>query len=188
MIGRRKLAAAVGLDDKMPPDALEVPTVEQETDFSCGAAALLAVLRFFDVDDGRDEGELYGELGTTPEDGTIPEKMVRAANRRGLRANWRPSITVDDLRDGVADGVPVILNVQEWDERPKEPEEHTEDGHYVVLVGVDEDAAYVMNPSVGRYEAIPLGELEERWHDDGAEHGGIFIMAPRRAKGRTVQS
>lgn len=154
---------------------LEIAPVEQETDFSCGAAALLAVLWFFGVGEDLEEDDLYAQLGTTPEDGTNAENIARVAQDYGLRANWRTGVSIDDLRRAVAEGVPVILDLQALEEEPDEPSEHYADGHFVVVVAVDGDAVEYMDPAIGDYASLSIADLEERWHDVEGERGAIFV-------------
>src|SRR5580693_3941534 len=63
----------------LPPNRIAVPTVKQETDFSCGAAATLALLRFWKWEKYAlvDESALYATLQTTDARGTEPEPMVQ---------------------------------------------------------------------------------------------------------------
>ena len=69
---------------RLPHDALGVPLVRQQTDYSCGAAAMAMALRYFDAWDGPEE-ELYAVLGTHPEHGTLPEDMARLRNALACR-------------------------------------------------------------------------------------------------------
>lgn len=151
---------------------LAMPKVEQETNFSCGAAALLSVLRYFEVPVA-DERQLYADLGTNARTGTAPEEISRVANEVGLMANWRTGVEVRDLRDAIAEGVPVILDVQEPEDGVVKP--RLPDGHYVVLAGIDQKTATIMNPSGGKLERLPLSVLYERWIDTDGVRGGIFI-------------
>lgn len=167
--------------NKVPPaGALSVPTVAQEDDWSCGAAALLAVLRFFRATTSTRPRALYSELGTNAKDGTSPEAIVKAANAHGLRANWRTGISLNDLLDAAKEKVPVILDIQEpeGDVKPTLP-----DGHYVVLVGAEifsdgQRFLHVMNPSGGKYETLPARDLLKRWVDVEGARGGVFCMGP----------
>jgi predicted double-glycine peptidase len=154
----------------MPEDALAVPLTGQDTDYSCGAAALLAVLRYWGVGQDVEESDLYEDIDTTERDGTPPDAMAEEAEARGLKANYRGDVTTDDLKDALTAGLTVILDIQSGDDPSSD-----DDGHYVVLVGMDDANAYVMDPaSGGSYAWVPLDELDERWHDD-EDHGALFI-------------
>lgn len=124
------------------------------------------MLRYWRAFDGA-EKDLYGVLGTTPADGTEPPKLVEAARRYGLRARWAENLEPADLRRALARGEAAILDIQAWpDKPPKSWRDDWDDGHYVVLVGMDDSFAYFMDPSTEKsYAYIPLRELPERWHD-----------------------
>lgn len=152
--------------------ALMVPTVAQRTDFSCGAAALQAVLIYNGIH-VNNERTLYKALGTTPQDGTAPEKIADVARKFGLKANWRTGIEVADLRAAIDAGVPVILDVQEPVDGKTKPS--LPDGHYVVLMGIDDQRVMYMNPSGGKVDTLPHAELINRWRDVDGVRGGIFV-------------
>lgn len=154
---------------------LPVPKVEQQTDFSCGAAALLSVFRYFKIRVDNEE-QLYADLGTNAKTGTAPEMISAVANEFGLRANWRTGIDIRDLRDAIAENVPVIMDVQDPEDGKVKP--RLPDGHYVVLCGIDSSDAFIMNPSGGKIERLKLSTLYERWIDVDGVRGGIFCMPP----------
>jgi predicted double-glycine peptidase len=163
-----------------------VPLVRQATEYSCGAAALLATLYYWQVTD-ENESELYGPLHTTPEEGTSPQHIVDVAQSYHLDARIAEGLKVDDLRAALAAGESVIIDLEAWHEGAGKVDWSAdwEDGHYVVLVGLDEQFLYVMDPSArAGYGYVPLAELDARWHDeetlpDGGSrryvHAAIFI-------------
>jgi predicted double-glycine peptidase len=169
------------LPPKLPKDALPVPLVEQDTDYSCGAAALLAVLRYWQAQPTTCEEDLYGPLNTTPEDGTDPVHIEAVARAHGLDAAYRTELELDDLRQALGDGDTVILDLQAWrDDDTGDWATDWDDGHYVVLIGMDDTYVYVEDPSSeGVYGWIPLDDLPDRWHDEDhdvrAVHPAIVI-------------
>lgn len=157
----------------LPPGALRVPNVRQATTHTCGAAALLAVLGYWGAYDGT-ESSLAKRLGSEPVEGTKVAAIVKAARELGLEAEAREKMTVEDLRAALGRGDTVIVNLQAWADWESEAPplrgeawgRRWEDGHYVVLVGMDEANAYFMDPSVLSGRAwVPLSELPHRWHD-----------------------
>ena len=158
----------------LPADYLPVPITEQETSYSCGAAAALAVLRYWRVYAG-DERSLYELRGTRPRDGTPPDNLARGLSWFGLESALRENMTLEDLRLALRRGDSVILDIQAWREDDDTPwSARWEDGHYVVLAGMDEHYAYFMDPSTPqRYTYLPLAELLERWHDYEDRDGQI---------------
>ena len=177
--------------DRLPPGALPVPLFRQATNYSCGAAALQSVLSYWGVYDGR-EGQLYGPLGTTEAEGTAPAGIVRVARQYGLVATLREYVPLTALRRALAHGETVIIDLQAWrDPHSTLPwSQNWEDGHYVVLAGMDSRQAYVMDPSTSAaYVYLPLTELVARWHDYNNRqgfrreyhHAAIFIHGDRPA-------
>lgn len=160
----------------LPADALGVPLHEQETDYSCGAAALLSVLRYWNVFSGK-ESDLYGPLGTDPRQGTEPPKLEQVARAMGLKAQLRKGMSVHDLREALARGETVIVDIQAWREGATANipwEQDWEDGHYVVLIGIDRANAYFEDPVLDdAYAYIDLNELPRRWHDYEDRNGTV---------------
>lgn len=178
-----------------PPPLLRlVPDVRQSTTYSCGAAALQAVLCAWGIDSR--EQALMDELGTTESAGTAPEAIAAAARARGLRATLVENTDLAALEAAAARGIPAIVAIQAWtDTRPAGFSwlDDWEDGHYVVVLGLDDDNVYVEDPSLlGTRGMIPRPEFLDRWHDytgeppfDATDRAwrrlGIFIEGARPA-------
>jgi predicted double-glycine peptidase len=154
------------------PRLVPVPLISQASPWTCGPAALMAVLVYFGVFDDA-ESRLDAELGATPEDGTRVRELVAAARRFGLLADARTSLELDDLKDELARGAVVIVAMQAWSQRTvTDWRSHWEDGHYVVVVGVSDDRVYFMDPSVRTgYAYLPRADFVDRWHDYDFESG-----------------
>ena len=164
--GGRALTAA------RAPRLVPVPLISQSSPWTCGPAALMAVLVYFGVFDDA-ESRLDAELRATPEDGTHVRDIVAAARRFGLRADARTGLAPDDLSRELSRGAVVIVAMQAWaTEKVTDWRSDWEDGHYVVVVGVSDERVYFMDPSVRTgYAYLPRAEFVDRWHDydrDGA--------------------
>jgi predicted double-glycine peptidase len=189
----RPSSHAHGHKPVLPQHVLNVPIVRQEEDYSCGPAALRAILQYYGLFSGREQ-QLYKLLDTSTEQGTLPENIALGARRFGLSATIEQWMTIDRLRSLNSAGKLVILELQAWrdDDRPTSPWRDTwDDGHYVVLIGLDAEFAYFMDPSTGdAYTYLPLGELLERWHDynpirkDPREHRDIQLGVVISGAGR----
>ncbi len=174
---------------QLPKQALKLSIFEQKTDYSCGAAALLSVLRYWKVYFGSEKA-LYPILGTTPKDGTNPGGLVRGAQHFGLQAEFKTELRLSDLELAIAEGQTVILDLQAWPDNYDQPWiDRWEDGHYVVLMALDETYLYAMDPSTGgAYTYLSKAEFLERWHDYEIENGkrvqyfheGIFIHGDKQ--------
>lgn len=165
---RRQAEVIFPSTPSLPPQAFGVPLVRQQTGYSCGPAALLALLKFFGVWNGAEQ-PLYPILQTSTAEGTLPEALADGAAHFGLGAAVEQGMTIARLRTVLASGRLVILEFQAW----RSPEQLATrwrdiwtEGHYAVLIAIDDRFAYFMDPSTdGAYAFMPLPELEERWHD-----------------------
>jgi predicted double-glycine peptidase len=151
-----------------------VPLVEQPVDFSCGSAALFACLLYW-LGEGAglnatSESELWGAIGIDAETGAEPEALAKVALELDLDAVPVMDLTIDDLRQCLEAGITAILCVQAWKKSDVRYRADYEDAHYVVLVGLDDEKATVMDPWLeNAYGKIPLDQLALRWHNPDSE-------------------
>ena len=169
-----------------------MPEVKQRSDYSCGNAAALSILRYWRWSDFAEVGErqLYAPLETTEQGGTEPEPMAQFFRRCGLDAQYRwGDVAVTELERAVDAREPPVVDLQAWRDDERRPWRETWDsGHYVILVGYDAERLFFFDPSVlakGEYVYFPRDELEERWHDTTGtadtkvEHMAIFVRGGR---------
>jgi predicted double-glycine peptidase len=143
-----------------------VPDVIASNSYSCGPAATQAVLMFYGIWGHQDE--YAKELGTTPDAGTNPGAIVAFLKKKGLDAELKQDLSLDDLRRYVDDGVPVIIDFQAWHDwtATHDYTAEWEDGHYGVLTGYDDHAFYIEDPSLlGTVGFVEADDLLARWHD-----------------------
>lgn len=164
----------------------------QSTEYSCGASALQSVLSYWGKD--LDEEELMKLLKTTSETGTYPEDILRVARELGFVAELKENLSIEDLEKSTSKGIPVIALGQAWRSRAdakKAPEEDWQDGHYIVILAVDEDYVYFEDPFIRMGKGfIPKKKFEKHWHNIGGRtpsdtskqtHLGIIIKGERPA-------
>ena len=156
----------------LPPNVVHVPTVKQATDFSCGPAAALSILRFWRPDTyaSVDESDLYKPMETSPAKGTEPEPIEEYLKRTaGLDASYvHGDVTLAQLERALDAREPPIVDLQAWRDTQDRWVDVWDAGHYAILVGYDKEHLFFMDPSVltqGPYAYIPRSELDERWHD-----------------------
>lgn len=138
----------------------------QSTEYSCGASALQAVLSYWGKD--LDEDDLMTLLHTTPETGTYPDDIVRVALILGFKAEVKENLTLDEVEAATAQGIPVIVLSQAWRSQRDSAasvEEDWQNGHYVVVLSVDEDYVYFEDPYVRMGKGfMPRESFEQHWH------------------------
>jgi predicted double-glycine peptidase len=165
----------------------------QITDYSCGASALRIVLSYWGRD--VDEAELMELLHTNAEVGTNPEDIVNGARSLGFDAQLFENLTLDQLERLTADGNPVIVLGQMWRserELARPLEDVWDNGHYVVVLGVDTDYVYLQDPYIQMGKAFATRKsFEDHWHqvmggnlgkNRKLIHLGIVIRGKRPAK------
>lgn len=156
----------------LPKNHLRIPIIRQATNYSCGAAAMLSILTYWNLSDSN-ESSLYADLGTSEENGTHPEKMVDLGRQAGLNAHMSKFTKISELRSALRMGFTVILDFQAWrEDTDVDWKDRWEDGHYSILMAMDDENIYLMDPSTAAgYTYIPISEFEDRWHDYEIEDG-----------------
>lgn len=141
-----------------------VPQVPQTTDYSCGAAALAAVLSYYGV--ATDERQVMREARSDPQEGTPPLALQRVARAHGLQAEIRTGMTIAQVTGYLDRGAPVILDIQAYAKDPRGYATNWEDGHYVVAIGYDSKGLLFMDPSLPKATGyLTRAELLARWRD-----------------------
>ena len=175
----------------LPANLVRVPVVKQRRDFSCGAAATLKLLRYWRAEAYElvEENVLYAPLQTTEARGTEPEPIVALLRENGLDAVYRhDDVTVTDLERAVDAREPPIVDLQAWSDCGAPWRETWDAGHYVVMVGYDDERVFFADPgnlTPSGYAFLTRGELEERWHDltgdanRPVERMAIFVRGAR---------
>lgn len=180
-------------EEKLPKECIVVPSVRQIKNYSCGAAATLAVLRYFEVDEGRKEKDLFDPL-KTGKNGTDRENIVKLFNDCGLEAESKTGVSTKELEKWISPSQLALVCIQAWEDKEEDPvplEESMNDGHYCVCVGFDDKRVYFMDPSNSvnkdSFGFIGRDDFEERWHDIGEDgkrqdHQTILISGPKPKK------
>jgi len=190
------LAGAPSVSPLLPSSLFAaVPDVRQSTGYTCGAAALQAILAYWGTEEREDR--LAARLHSTPEAGTHPLEIIRVAREFGLTPDLREGLDLADLERALADGTTVIVDLQAWRDRIDLPWTETwDDGHYMVLLGMDAANLYFEDPSLlGARGVVPRAEFVDRWHDYEGEppldptdrkyvHMAIFLKGSRPAAAR----
>ncbi|MCX6560831.1 MAG: cysteine peptidase family C39 domain-containing protein [Candidatus Aminicenantes bacterium] len=159
--------AAAAAKDPAPLLLAGVPDVRQSTVYSCGASVLQAVLQYYGQESREDA--LMKECRTTAALGTQPGQIIKAARARGLQAELKEGLDLNALEAALWRKIPVICAIQAWADSEKPGfswAKDWEDGHYVIVIGLDGKNVYVEDPSIlGSRGVIPRTEFLERWHD-----------------------
>jgi ABC-type bacteriocin/lantibiotic exporter with double-glycine peptidase domain len=161
-------------EPELPANYMQLPIIRQASGYSCGAAAMSSILHYWGLIDSG-ERALYADLGTTPEEGTHPKRMLAYGESLGLKTRWKLHTTLADLREWLANGETVVVDFQAWrEDKNTDWKDLWEDGHYAVAIALDDHYIYLMDPSTASgYTYIPLDEFQDRWRDYENENGQV---------------
>lgn len=128
----------------------------------CGPACLKMILDYYGIE--KTEQEL-AELCKTDKDlGTDDQGIKQAAESFGLKVEIHNNSSFDDIQTWLDKEVPVIVN---WFTRGRNdyPNSEVADGHYSVVVGLDEEFIYLQDPEIGDMRQIDRDDFMRVWFD-----------------------
>lgn len=129
---------------------LQIKPFRQKTGF-CGPACLKMVLSYYGIE--KTEKELAVIANTTKKDGTPESGMIDAAKNLGLNVELKNDCTMKDLEIYVKEKkIPVIVA---WFS------EYV--GHYSVVVDIDQENIYLMDPELGHMKAMTRARFKTLW-------------------------
>ena len=146
---------------------LNVPNVNQPSNFTSGPAALQAVLAYYGSTTSLDK--LINMTNSTSANGTLPGAISQTANNLGFNSVIKENMSLEDLQHYIILGTPVIVNAQAWKNNATNSQNWTDDqndNHYMVVIGIDSTNVYFEDPAIlGSRGYIPNQEFLDRWHD-----------------------
>ncbi len=138
--------------------------VMQQYDYSCGAAAMATLIRYYWGDPATEEGVLVGILSTlTPEE--VEDRETNGLSLTDLRdiavaAGYQATMGRRTLQQMTELKVPVIVRLIDGEYK-----------HFVVFRGVLNDRVFLADPAQGNVR-MPIQEFVWRWPD-----GVILVVA-----------
>jgi predicted double-glycine peptidase len=165
-LGENSTDAVYG-NDALNSTLFNMPDTRQSTEYSCGAAALQAVLGYW----GRDIGEedLMELLNTDSDSGTFPDDIIRVSHQMGLEAEYSENLTLTDIEDFMREGKPVMIDCQAWRSVSEYNDSWAvewDNGHWMVIIGLDKEYVYFEDPYIlGSRGFMSRPEFLERWHN-----------------------
>lgn len=138
----------------------QVVGTAQSTPWTCGPAALRAVLAHHGTEVGEDE--LAVLAGNAPVIGCTPAGLIRAATELGYRADCFCMRSPAALAAFLARDLPVMLVVDSFTQPGRA-------GHWVVATALEGDSVRIMDPHAPtRWRRLPRTDLDARWwHREG---------------------
>ncbi|OGI90056.1 hypothetical protein A3B01_00375 [Candidatus Nomurabacteria bacterium RIFCSPLOWO2_01_FULL_41_52b] len=128
----------------------------------CGPASLKMVLDYYDIN--KSEEEVAFACNRDPELGTDEASIKNAAGSYGLKAEIENNASFDSIRGWLDRRIPVIVN---WFTRGRSDygDEEVPDGHYSVVVGLDDEHIYLQDPEIGGLRKLEREDFMRVWFD-----------------------
>lgn len=119
----------------------------------CGPAALKMVLSYYGIE--KTEEELAGLAGCTADQGASAQQLISAAKNLGLQGIIKDKASLTEIKACVVDKkIPVIVDWF-WQD----------DGHYSVVVDIDQENIHLLDPGLGHLRAMRLKDFYRVWFD-----------------------
>ncbi len=131
---------------------LNVKPFRQTSGF-CGPASLKMVLEYYGVK--KSEKDLARLSDATSAKGVGAEGLLKAANLLGFKGFFKDFSDIKDIETYVIKKkIPVIVD---WFS--------TDDGHYSVVMYIDQKKIYLQDPDIGRLRTMDLDTFKRVWFD-----------------------
>ncbi|OGF70412.1 hypothetical protein A3H65_01465 [Candidatus Giovannonibacteria bacterium RIFCSPLOWO2_02_FULL_45_14] len=125
----------------------------------CGLASLKMVLDFYGV--SKTEKELAELCGTDAKLGTDEEGIKKAAESLGFKVEIKNNSSFEDIQSRLDKEVPIVVN---WFTRGVD-DFGVPDGHYSVVVGLDDVNIYLQDPEIGKLRTLEREDFLKVWFD-----------------------
>ena len=128
----------------------------------CGPASLKMVLNYYGID--KSEQDIVSLTKFIPGVGINSEDICSASESFGFKTVVKNESTLNDILEWLQKKVPVIVD---WFTRGRSDYSDSEvaDGHYSVVVGIDEKHVYLQDPEIGGMRKIARKDFMKVWFD-----------------------
>ena len=125
----------------------------------CGPASLKMIFDYYGIE--KTEQEIAKLCGTTKELGTNDEGIKKAAESLGFTVEIKNESSFEDVQAWLDKKVPVMVD---WFTRGGE-DAQVADGHYSVVVGLDENFIYLQDSEIGGLRKFSREDFMKVWFD-----------------------
>jgi ABC-type bacteriocin/lantibiotic exporter with double-glycine peptidase domain len=128
----------------------------------CGPASLKIVLDFYGLK--KSEKEVTDIVPVVKGIGWGDKEITRVAKSLGLKVKVKNNSTFSDIEKWLRKGVPVIVD---WLTKGRSDYDDSEvaDGHYSVVIGLDDKYIYLQDPETGGERKLTKEDFMRVWFD-----------------------
>lgn len=142
--------------------------VVQETNYTCGVASALSVVRHFCPNVSITERDANKIIRATPRDGCTAGSIAKFVRRYGLLAHIDYACTQKVICENLSKGCLVIVLYQN---QPNHRNLTYKDGHWAVAVKCSRHNLFLMNPAIAaKVSKITWPRFHRRWYDYNGKH------------------
>jgi predicted double-glycine peptidase len=136
----------------------------------CGPASLKMVLNYYGID--KSEQDIVNLTKFIPGLGISSDDICEASESLGFKCTIKNESTLNDVSEWLQKKIPVIVD---WFTRGRSDYSDSEvaDGHYSVVIGIDEQYVYMQDPEIGGMRKIAKDDFMKVWFDFA---GNIIIQ------------
>jgi len=133
----------------------------------CGPASLKIILEYYGVN--KSEDELAKLAGHKKGLGIDDKGIKRVAEKLGFKVKIKNNSSFKDIESWLSKGVPVIVD---WFTKGRAycGDSSTADGHYSVVMGLDDEFIYLQDPELGSIRKIERNSFMRVWFDFKGEY------------------
>jgi len=128
----------------------------------CGPASLKIVLNYYGVDKSEED---IAKLCKVKKELGVDDKSIKiAAEKLGFKATIKNNSSFKDIEKWLKKDVPMIVN---WFTRGRTDygDSSVADGHYSVVMGLDDKHIYLQDPELGSIRKIERDNFMRVWFD-----------------------
>ncbi|MDP2741610.1 MAG: C39 family peptidase, partial [bacterium] len=120
------------------------------------------LLSYYGID--KTEKELAKMAGWNKILGIDEDGIKKTAEKLGFKVKIKNNSSFKDIEKWLKKGIPVIVD---WFTRGRNdyPESETADGHYSVVMGLDDKFIYLQDPEIGKMRKIKRYDFMRVWFD-----------------------
>ena len=132
----------------------------------CGPASLKILLSYYGLE--KTEKELAALTQVVPGIGVDDKSIALVAKSLGFTVEIKSESSFEDIEEYLKKGIPVIVD---WFTRGRSDYSDSEvaDGHYSVVIGLDDEYIYLQDPEIGVLRKIERGDFMKVWFDFSGE-------------------
>jgi ABC-type bacteriocin/lantibiotic exporter with double-glycine peptidase domain len=141
----------------------------------CGPASLKIVLDYYGIN--KTEKEIAKMAGWNKTLGIDDKEIKKAAEMLGFRVKVKNNSNYRNIQNWLDKGVPVIVD---WFTRGRSDysDSAVPDGHYSVVVGLDDKFIYLQDPEIGKIRKLKKEDFITVWFDFSGKYikpSGLII-------------